>query len=367
MSTKNKGFTLVEVLISTVVIGIISMVLIPATKALMEARSQQYAQEQNMISSKIVNVLQTYADLRDDAPGRLPAPNYLGGGPVPYTVVNKSTNMDLWEDIIMSGIAPNKINFDGTPAQNVRAYQLLPDQTESISFFKNTDEPSVTIEYDYGVVYMSGCNQYDNSCPTRGLLTGLSDVNGTWQDAGQDLDPYFVSTKTLQINKLRDLNKKLYILRNYIIQEYQTRQKSADQSDLTLTHRINGDATDDDGDGLYDYYKDSTFENFAEGTDNCWYNDDEGPKASSGTAWYKLSEDTEILEGVGLNPEIFSKTPWKGVIEYCPFYMLEKIDQEHPNHAGEHKHTSYAAIRVADDLLTDGNSASGNSHVYLTF
>lgn len=315
-----RGFTLVEVLIATVVIGVLSLVLIPATQTLMQARHQRYVEEQDVYSQRIANTMIRYADERsDEDKGRLPAP-YDG-----YMVADPDG--EFYKMLMFSGLSPGQVNHDGREANNVRVYQRLDGETTEIPLFKDAAEPEIKVEYDYGVIYMTNVPESDAGNPEYGDRGQLNDINDieSWADSGgDDLSPRFVSTRTLQKNYLRELEEVVRTVRSHILQDYRSHKMSEDAQDIHKIGHIHPDHNNRD-------YMESIG---ITGSSNGCY-----------SGWYDLP-DEDILEDLGLNPTSHGKTPWGQDIEYCPVYTVQDV--------GGGEYTSYAALRLPEDV-SDGS------------
>lgn len=356
-----KGFTLIEVLIATVVIGIISLILIPSTQSLFSAKHQHYIEKENHKSVTIAKSLLQYADSRSgDEAARLPDP-YTGDGYF-SSIVNldpASAHAKLREIIMLNGISPMNINDDDTAGRSVRVFQKIAIENESVPFYSNAPLPEVDISYDYGVVYMTACSYYDSSCNDAPLgghrdeISDLVDVDENWLIDTEDLAPYMISTRDLQNKRLRGLEDQVRTIREHIVAEHRARQRNTDAEILYAVQRVHpdndefgGSMTTTDWKNAIDAGVSASFSNDAF---NCF-------KLAGHDYWYDLGDSSnDLLSYLGLDVNVYGDTPWGGNIEYCPIYNIREISGN--------RAISYSAIRIGTansggDNITDGVNPS---------
>lgn len=344
---RQRGFTLVELLIVVIVIGIVTVLMAPTFSSLVTAQKQLYAEKHRLNNQLIGNALLSYA-ANSTQYGRLPAP--YTGGVYTSTVYNPAdataAGVALSTALIQSGINPAEINDDATAARKVRVYQLVAGLTQQLPLYFQSG-PLVTLTYDYGAIYLTECesnNALCNPTPASGV-PGSSAVltaanHATWATASTDGPAYFVSSLPIQKQMLATTVQRLDKVRDTLLGYLRTQQVTA----------AGGDTTN-------------------------WFPNEAGAAAAGSLAgatpgtnqdcrdgWYDLSSGAvAVLPTVGLAKEEFGRTAWGGTIEYCRDYdPTGAAAPDAPPH--------YAALRILTNVSAGGapSSVPGNN-IVLTF
>ncbi len=345
---RTRGFTLTELLIVVVIIGIVSAALAPEFSALLTAQRSAYVQKHQLNNQLIGAALLNYA-ANSTQTGRLPAP-YSGGG-YTSTVYNpgdaSGAGVALSNALTQSGIDPAEINDDGTASQAVRVYQLVQGLAQQVPLYFQSG-PLVTLTYDFGAVYLTTCSKSSVSCnPTAatgvpGASTALTSANfGSWFPIDPDARAHFVSSLPIQKQMLATTVQRLEKIRDTLISYLRTNQVGAGGGDSTNWYPNQAGAA-------------------ASGTLS-----GANPNSNQGCrdGWYSLSSvGVVVLATVGLGQDEYGKTAWGGPVQYCRDY--DPTGTKTPN-AVPH----YGAIRILANVTAGAApdaSVPGNN-VVLTF
>ncbi|WP_171020252.1 prepilin-type N-terminal cleavage/methylation domain-containing protein [Hydrogenophaga sp. 2FB] len=343
---RQRGFTLIELLITVVIIGIVSAIMAPVLGELISSQRQAYNEKHNLNNQLIAKGLTDFA--RNSSPtGRLPAP-YTGGGydNTIYNPADASTaGVALTQALTQTGVQVNEINDDGTTARMVRAYQVLTTPTIDIPLYFQSG-PLVTLNYDFGVLYLSQCARTGSSCNPNGA-TGvpgssptLTAANlATYETVGTDGRAQFVSSLPVQKEMLARTTDRLEKVRNVLLGYLRSRQISAAAGDQTnwFPNQLGNSAAGSLGGAA------------------------PGSNQGCRDGWYTLGTNTQILLAVGLSPEEFGQTAWGGPIQYCRDY-----DPSASGSANAPPH--YGALRINKSVTTGAApSAVPADNIVLTF
>lgn len=334
------GFTLVETIIAVALLGILSLSAGSAFKAFMTARHNAYVAEQAAINQKIANALMNkarigpvlradYADADqepDGVPGTLQSPCTVSTSKVFYSIYNPGftstvcqSTRHLRDYLIQQGLNPDRgVNDDGTASRNVRLYQRVGGLTQD-AFIFGKGGPKVTLNYDFGVVYLTNCG-FNRPCnqtaasatnpPRSAPPTGTATVDDyaarltlsnftTWKAGNYDIAPVMVSTLPIQMELMESTAKSLLELKS-AFQRYFDRMQAANPASTA------------------NFYPQPAFSQppvspaFNEGCREGWYA-------------LRLNA-TDVLEQIGLfnrdypGEALYGLTAWGGVVEYCRDY-----------------------------------------------
>ena len=342
------GFTLTELLIVIVIVGIVSAVLAPEFSALLTAQRSAYVQKHQLNNQLIGAALLNYA-ANSTQTGRLPAP-YSGTG-YTSTVYNPSdgsgAGVALANALTQSGINPSEINDDGTASQAVRVYQLVQGLAQQVPLYFQSG-PLVTLSYDFGAVYLTTCPKSSASCnPTPatgipGTSAALTPGNyGTWSPVDPDARAHYVSSLPIQKQMLATSVQRLEKIRDTLISYLRANQVTAAGGYSTNSYPTKaGTAAACTLSGAY-------------------------PNSNQGCrdGWYSLSSvGVAVLATAGLGQDEFGKTAWGGPIQYCRDY--DPTGTKTPN-AAPH----YGAVRILANVTAGAapDAAVPGNNVVLTF
>lgn len=343
-SRRERGFTLIELLVTIIVIGIVTAMLSPVLGDLIASQRQAYNEKHNLNNELIAKGLTDFA--RDSsALGRLPLP-YSGGG-YNNTIYNPTDataqGVLLSQAITQTGVQVSEINDDGTTARKVRTYQVVTTPSITVPLYFQSG-PLVTLNYDFGVIYLTNCVRSDGGCNPSGGVPGSSPVltaanYSTYVTTGTDGRAQFVSSLPVQKEMLAKSTQRLERVRDTLLGYLRSREISAAAGDNTnwFPNQIGNSA----GGSLTGA----------------------APAANQGCrdGWYTLATDTTILLTIGLSPEEFGRTAWGGAIQYCRDYD--------PNGtSGANNPPHYGALRINKNVSTGAApSATPGDNIVLTF
>ncbi len=345
---RQRGFTLVELLITVIVIGVLTVFLAPLFNSLVTAQRTAYSEKHQLNNQLIGTALMTYA-ANSTQFGRLPAA-YTGSG-FTKTIFNpgdvSAGGIALSQALTQSGVNPAEINDDATASKKVRVYQVVQGLTQAVPLYFQSG-PLVTLTYDFGAVYLTACPKATASCnPT--VATGvpgssLAMTSGnftTWAPAGTDGAAHFISSLPIQKQMLATTVQRLDRVRDALISLLRTNQVTAGGGDTT-----------------------NWFPNQA-GAAAAGSQGGKAPGTNQGCrdGWYDLSSGTvSVLPAVGLSAQEYGVTAWGGSVEYCRDY--DPMASGAPN-APPH----FAAIRILANVSGGGapDAAVPGNNIVLTF
>lgn len=347
-----RGFTLYEVIVATMLIGLLTVMLAPSMRSFLTTQTLASQQRALDVNQKVARAMLAYAETND---GRLPAPYQLSTSGINFGIApttGTATNT-LTPFLSQQGIPPSLFNGDGTASDRVRSYQMAPDTaTVQAPLFGNSG-PLVTLSYDYGAVYQTNCPRANATCNASGQIprdlggaarTGnfalTPGQHASFQSRDSDTAVTFVSTLELEKKKLAAFAQQIDEIRTTMA-AYRASGK----------HRCPNSAYNDPyPDGVYvfdntnpvpmcirDCFGQEDCDRFIDPSDPRWpspaaaTNEKNLNRQGCWDGWYRLGRDfnQEFLRGLGLRaasgaPYTHSTTagftPWGGVIEYCADY-----------------------------------------------
>lgn len=328
---RQQGFTLVELFVVVVVLGVLSVSIAPYFDVAQVLRSEAYTLDQDRINRGIAAAMMESVSATDDLD--LPAPFNDAGNNIFSAPLDPSdaANLELVQYIQDRAIDVTEIDDDGTNLERVRVYQRVNDQTIDVPV-TGASGPRVTLTYDVGAIYQTRCERIDNACngaPLPGDSPALDAANiGSWDTTGTDSNPVMISTISLHRERLRITAFRLNRVRDQI-RAYANAQLLAAPPGSTTN-----------------YLPASGTPNGAR-TQGCWED------------WQDL-ESTSVLSTVGLGSAEFGVTAWGGPIEYCSDYDPANDGPDVQPHVG--------ALRLNRSVsLGQAPSATVGDNVFLTF
>ena len=336
-----RGFTLVELLVTVVIIGITTIMLTPVYNELLTAQRSAYLEKHRLNNQLIGAALMNYA-ANSTTTGRLPAA-YTGAGY--FNTIYDTSNATLAAAMNQTGINPSEINSDGTTTQNIRVYQVVQTLSQSVPLYFQSG-PLVTIDYDYGALYLTACPKATASCnPTAATgvpgttPTALTALNyTTWATSGTDGPAFFVSSMPIQKQMLATTTQRLDKVRDSLLGYFRAQQQTAAGGDTTNWFPKAGL---------------SAVGSLAGATP--------GTNQGCRDGWYDLSNVAVLaLPAVGLAVAEFGKTAWGGAVEYCRDYD--------PTITTANTVPHFAAIRINATVSSGiAPSATPGNNIVLTF
>lgn len=335
-----RGFTLVELLMTIIIIGIMSLLLVPVYSDLITSQKLAYSEKHRLNNQLIGAALMSYAADSTTA-GKLPAA-YTGASYV--STIYDTTNTTLANALQQSGINTSEINDDGTAAKKVRVYQVIQGITQNVPLYYQSG-PLVAITYDYGAIYLTDCPQTTAACnPAATGIPGTSPVltpanRATWTTTGTDGPAFFISSMPIQKQMLATTSQRLDKIRDSLLGYFRAQQQTAAGGDTT------------------NWFPNQT------GAASAGSMTGATPATNQGCrdGWYDLSNASIlILPTIGLAIEEFGKTAWGGTVEYCRDYDPTTTTANTPPH--------YGAIRINSAVTTGSTpSVTPGNNIVLTF
>lgn len=341
---RQSGFTIIELLISVIIIGILASVMAALFPMLGALSQMEYQTRQKSINASIATAMETWAATQSPL-GQLPAP-YSGSGGVISAPVNvastTSADLSLLDNMRRNRVDPAVMDNDGSPGENVRVYQRLTGLTETSPLFRSTG-PAATLTYQLGVIYMTSCTRSGSTCnPNPSLsIPGASPVltaanRGTWTTTDPDTGAIFVSTLSLQRNRLDITAERMRRIQSELLRYFNLMRLSASPTDHT------------------NFYPGASAITLAGAN----------PASNMGCrdGWYNLgAANVDVLAKIALPQAEYGTTPWGGAIQYCRDY--DPLGTNGPN-AEPH----YGAIRINKSVST-GSAPTGSAanDIWITF
>lgn len=343
MTRGAKGFTLIELVVSVAIFGIMILVVMPLISMAFTFREQTKRDENTLYTQKIASGLMSYA--RTSNNGRLPPP-YTGGdsnstvhNPADVSAAGQALSLELRN----TGVPVSSINTDGSAVRNVRVYQVVSGLNHTLPFYFTTGT-QVVLTYDVGALVQTLC-PISGACNsgTPGTSAAFTSSNITsWMPSGTDYGGIVFSTLGEQKQMLRQTAGRINKLSDRLSSEFYTRMRLAAANSSTNFYPL---PTNAGAPVLV--------------TAN--------PLANMGchNGWYQLgAANVNILAQIGLDPAEFGFTAWGGIVEYCADYDPIAIDSTTANQAPH-----YAALRINRDLSSGGapSNVSYANNVVITF
>ena len=194
----SRGFTLLELVITVSIIGVILAIMTPVYVQFSTAFNVRYLTEQKAMNMKIASAMERFSE--QDPLGALPTP-YSSGSYTRAIVNPGGTNSSdvLLRDFLRSEGAVRQMNDDAFASQRVRVYQRLASGLSLTQPAYGAFGPSVLLKYQTGFIYNTECPRASTSCnPSASGIPGDSPVLtatnvNTWDTAGNDHSEVMVS------------------------------------------------------------------------------------------------------------------------------------------------------------------------------
>lgn len=313
-----QGFSLIEIIISMVVLGVLMLILSQNSDGALSAFSVAQDEEQEAINKRLASVALDYAATAT-LTGKLPTPepakyqfNLTGLTPAVTT---------LKALLVEARITPREAN--DTP-QYARVYQVATPPDINVPLYGATG-PAVTLSYEEGIIVATHCRR-DEACntPIPGA-SGVFDTStfDTYTLQGEDFGLARFSTLGLQKLKLARTAENIDTIRTRMQEIFRERQRQTDANSTT------------------NFFPRPAVFPSAITTTYC-----------SNAGWFNL--DDEILGQIGLTAT-HGLTAWGGKIQYCPDFDPANNGLDEPPH--------FAALRILSNPSTGGDPDAANSLV----
>jgi len=334
---RQSGFTLPEILIAALLVGVLAIIASSSNSMNGSIFRATYNQVQLINNQSISRALLLWAK-NESVLGQLPTP-YSGGGYVSSVVnMNSGTSADiaLQTFIQQQNVSLPEANDDNFAAHRVRAYQLVQGLTKQMPLYIRSG-PLVTLTYDFGVIYQTGCGINDSCATTTppGASPMLTSSNyASWAAVAPDFGTAYASTLPLQESMLELTVSRLLTVRSKLLDAYNQKRLGA----------APGDTTDwfiaPTGTGAMSLSGANAAANMG-----CY------------DGWYPLNfASVNVLPQLGLGQSEYGVTAWGGRVEYCRDYD--------PTFSGALSPPHYAALRIHQSVSTasipDGITAGNN-------
>ncbi|KKN80583.1 hypothetical protein LCGC14_0328020 [marine sediment metagenome] len=343
---KSNGFTLIELIISVVILGILIAAVAPLVSSAFMFMEAAKKDENEITNRNLANAMIDFSRTRTGVmKSRLPDPVNTSAPIVAGLFNEASTNSEsiaLGVLLKSTGVGPNQINFDNAVVQNARVYQRVSDLTFNMPLYVTTG-PSMRLTYDYAVVYSTRCGAA-TACYTSASSSNppgdspvLNSGNySSWKTVGSDYGAVAFSSLSEQKNLLRITAGRLNMLTERFNVDFHNKVRLSSADSATNFFPTNNGGLD-------------------LGNTN--------PVANMGCrdGWYTLSAaNVDVLTQLGLDKSEYGVTPWGGIISYCRDY----------DPAGTGTHNSpphYGALRINKGTTSLGVPAVISDAAILTF
>lgn len=350
MIARQSGFTLVELAITTVVIGVVLTFVNPMLGSLYTSKQQAYTEKQRFTNQQLADVMLTHAKQNTQL-GSLPS---LTTDPFKTNLAIYNPNATTGDEgnfknlISQSRLDLTAINTDGYSSGHMRKAQILSGLTQSIPLFFQSG-PAVTLRYQMAAIYNTDCisNTAPTGCTAYGRSAQLTSSNyTTWTVTAPDTSLVAFSTLPLQKQMLAETARRLGKIRDALTAYYRAKQIAVSPNDAT---------------NFYPASSSDLLTQYSAGVYTCY-----GP-------WIDLANDPgdpndpsiKILMKIGLGQTEFGTTAWGGHIEFCRDFVLDGTAANTPPHNGALRvNASVSSGSAADATLT---AAAALNNLYLTF
>lgn len=336
-----RGFTLVELVITVAIIGTLMVILAPLATAMMSSQELAYAEKHKLYNRYIADAFMNFAR-NTSSTGSLPA-SYTGGGytKTVYNVGDVSVSgIALSQALTQQGLPPSEINDDGATGAPVRVFQSVTGLTHQAPLYGQSG-PVATLTYQYGAIYLTRCSKGDASCnPTPatgvpGTSVAMTSANyASWTASGTDYPAYIVSSLPVQKEMLTTTAQRLDKLRDSFLSYFRSAQITAAAGDATNFYPADAVSLSGQTPGTNQGCRDG---------------------------WYSLAT-SGVLAKINLSPTEYGSTAWGGAIEYCRDYDATgtKVPDAPP-------HSAALRIRASVSSGSGPDAAVVGNNLVLTF
>jgi len=303
-----QGFTLIETLIVTIMIGVIGLVVMSIFSLFASMSAQEYSQRQLRINGEIASAMEAWAASHGTTTDQLPPP-YSAGSYKSAVLDPNATDAGttaLMDYLHRRGIDMTQVVNDGSASQNVRAYQRLDGLTDDLPLF-GVSGPTVRLTYQLGVIYATDCAfPCANSLPGSSPQLTYANRN-QWAVSGHDVGAAFVSTLSVERMRMGVTVERLRRIGSAMNNYFNLQKVSAAPTDMTNWFPAAGATVS-------------------------------GSSYSMGCAgsWSNLS--LTQLNLLGLSVTEYSTTAWGSPIQYCRDFA--------PDGSAANTVPHYAALRI---------------------
>jgi prepilin-type N-terminal cleavage/methylation domain-containing protein len=357
-----RGFTMVELLFSVFLLGILSISLSSAFRGFLTAKDQSYQERQMLINSKAGAAMLEYASF--DIFGRLPSPYSNSSSTIYYGLANPSSFTGFGSNLMQQGVSLQEANSDGTAGARVRVYQRVSNNLLTTPMYFQSGA-TVDLYYDQGVIYMTDCmKSLQSAC--NGVAASTSNppkgnklTSGTlasWAPGATDTAVVVVSSLSVQKQMLEKTTARLDKIRDAIAAFVKAKQAAAAPSDATNWYPAPSDSAYWIGVTALDPTTN-------QGCRDGWYQLDASPSTRFDVPSGKMVSTMDVLPQVGLSADELGRTAWSGTIEYC-----RKFDPSGTG-AGVGAAPHSAAIRISKAVSFGSapDAAIAGNNVILSF
>lgn len=313
--TAQSGFTLVEILVVSLLIGLLSWTFAPSMKSIIGLKELSNRSQQLAINQKIAAAMLSWSEETSSlnpntsAPNRgaLPEPCLMSSPKLYYGVPGSATCLEktVVPYLQQQGIPASQMLTDGTANANVRVFQKLTSSTMLVQpGLLYPAGPTVDLNYDFGVVYSTTCGQ--TSCgtastkvvPTANILkedsANLGNPDPAWAPQATDYGVVYLSTLPLQKKLLQSTSKNITNIIAALKSYYATKGVyPTDGCPSVLTSSSPSHCSTTQLGASYE----------------CW------------DGWYSLSDaNSDLLLRIGIGSPNMGNTAWNGSLEFCRDY-----------------------------------------------
>jgi prepilin-type N-terminal cleavage/methylation domain-containing protein len=319
---RQRGLTMMELVIAISLLGIISITLSPTFRTFLTARDRAYVERQVLINGKIAKAMLDYAEQSGTA-GLLPSYYNNSTSKIFFGIANPASTTGLTPYLVQQGVPMRELNDDGRTGAKVRVWQKLSSGLTQTTQLYGQSGPPIDLSYEMAAVYMTDCGRTD-TCNTTATSTtppkGNKMTAVTWQPGAADVGPVVFSTLPLQRKMLEITSVRMERIREAMTSYVRAKTLSAAASDNTNWYPEPTDTSAYAGMLVQD------------------------PSANQGcrTVWFDLSAvNVDVLGKVGMSQDELGRTAWGAPIEYCRDY-----DPAGTGTTDSNKPPHYAALRI---------------------